>query len=108
MNLKPIAVAAIFVISGCSGATDSVKNTVIPTDLNKLETLRPAIESLPQEEKTLAYSWIARHKIPALFAAGKGITEGTTLGQAIEEERKTRQELEKEQARREAEKRTVR
>lgn len=43
------AVALTFLIMGCSGP----KDTPLPKELDKLETIKPAIEKLSQEDKDL-------------------------------------------------------
>ena len=78
------------ILTACSGP----KDTVIPRELDKMDSIKPAMEKLTVEEKELAASYIMRNtigaKLGALFGGkeGTGIPEGMTLGKAIEEQRK--------------------
>jgi hypothetical protein len=75
-------------------ACDNVKNTHLPQDLEKMESIKPAMEKLTPEEQELAGGYIIRHTIGAKMntifggAEGPGIPEGMTLGKAIVEQRK--------------------
>ena len=76
-------------IAGCSGP----KETPLPRELDKMESIKPAIEKLTEEERGLVAGYIMRHTLAAklgdLFgkAPGPGIPEGMTIGKAIEEQR---------------------
>lgn len=85
-----IALLFITVIVACS----SPKDTLLPRELDKMETIKPAIEKLTPDERELASRYVVRHtvgaKLGGLFGGieGPGIPEGMTLGGAIEEQRK--------------------
>lgn len=78
------------VLAACSGPRD----TPLPRDLDKIESIKPAMEKLSPEERTLVTGYIIRHTVGASLGAlfggkeGPGIPEGMTLGKAIEEQRK--------------------
>ncbi len=75
-------------------ACNSVKNTPLPQDLDKMESIKPAMEKLTPEERELAGGYIMRHtlgaKMKGIFGGveGPGIPDGMTIGKAIEEQRK--------------------
>lgn len=81
---------ACMMLAACSNP----KNTEIPQDIEQLEVLKPSMEKLTQEERELAGAYILRHTVAAKMAGvfggkeGPGIPPGTTLGKAIEEQRK--------------------
>ena len=85
-----IALLVAFLAVGC----DRPKETVIPRDIEKAESIRPAMEKLTQEERDLVAGYMLRQtvvaKLGGLFGgkAGAGIPEGMTIGKAIEEQRK--------------------
>lgn len=83
---KTIIVAAlVLVLSGCNGA----KNTEIPTDLQSMDSIKPEMEKLEPEERELVAGYIMRHTIGAAFGEKTdGIPKGTTIGAAIDEQRK--------------------
>lgn len=70
------------------------KDTPLPRELDKIESIKPAMEKLTPEERDLVAGYIVRHTISAklggLFGGkeGPGIPEGMTLGKAIDEQRK--------------------
>lgn len=73
---------------GCSNPRD----TPLPTDLAKMEALKPTIEKLQPEERELLAGYIVRHTIGAAFGTAFGvksdpIPEGMTIGKAIEAQR---------------------
>jgi hypothetical protein len=80
-------------------ACSNPHSKVIPKDQTKWETeLKPYIEKLSEEEKGLLVKYLMRTKMGEAFG-GQGMTEGTTIGQAIAKQR----EFEQEQARKEQE-----
>lgn len=89
MRILTILLCSI-VIAACSGP----KDTPLPRELDKMDTIKPAMEKLTAEERELAAGYIMRHTIGAklggLFGGkeGPGIPEGMTIGKAIEEQRK--------------------
>jgi len=88
---KAFALAlSCILLASCSSA----KNTPLPQDLEKMESIKPAMEKLTPEERELVAGYIMRHtlgaKMKGLFGGveGPGIPEGMTLGKAIEDQRK--------------------
>lgn len=80
--------AALLLIAGCSDP----KSTVIPSDLSKMDTLKPTMEKITEEERTLVTAYIFRHTMGSAITAAFGgkatpIPEGMTIGKAIEEQR---------------------
>ncbi|MFZ6843587.1 hypothetical protein [Undibacterium sp. RuTC16W] len=81
----------IFVIAlgACSKPTD----TVVPTSIDKMESIKPQIEKLTSEEKELFAKYVVRHTMGSAMGGMFGIKadpipEGITIGKAIDEERK--------------------
>ena len=103
MRILTILLVSI-VLAACSGP----KDTPLPRDLDKLDTIKPAMEKLTPEERELAAGYIMRHTIGAklggLFGGkeGPGIPEGMTLGKAIEEQRKFKADAAIEEAKQQA------
>lgn len=87
---RTVAVALICLFLA---ACNSAKNTPLPQNLDKMESIKPAMEKLAPEEKELLTGYIMRHTIGAkmkgLFGGteGPGIPKGMTIGKAIEEQR---------------------
>ena len=74
----------VIFLSACSDP----KSTVIPVDPDKWETsLKEPSAKLPEEEKRMLAAWIIRSKAKELFG-GEKMKDGTTIGQAIDEQRK--------------------
>ncbi len=84
---------AIIILCCILAACSNAKNTPIPQDLEKMDSIKPAMEKLTSEERELATAYIMRHTIGSVFSkafGGKdtgGVPEGMTLGKAIEEQR---------------------
>jgi hypothetical protein len=95
---------SLILLIACNGA----KNTLIPRDIDKMESIKPAMEKLTPEERELAAGYIMRHtlgaKLGGLFGVkeGPGIPEGMTLGKAIEEQRKFKADAALEEAKQQA------
>jgi hypothetical protein len=74
-------------------ACNSAKNTPLPQDLDKMESIKPAMEKLTPEERELAGGYIMRHTLGAAMSkalggtATPGIPEGMTIGKAIDDQR---------------------
>ena len=85
-----VVITCLMVLAGCSGP----KDTPLPRELEKMESIKSAMEKLPPEERQLVTGYIVRHTIGAklggLFGGkeGPGIPEGMTLGKAIDEQTK--------------------
>ena len=75
-------------------ACSSPKDALLPSSLDKMESIQPSLAKLTPEERELAAGYIMRHtigaKIGGLFGGkeGPGIPHGMTLGKAIDEQRK--------------------
>jgi hypothetical protein len=99
-----IVLLCVIVLAACSGP----KNTPLPRELDKMESIKPAMEKLTPEERELAAGYIMRHtigsKMRGLFGGkeGPGIPEGMTLGKAIDEQRKFRADATIEEAKQQA------
>lgn len=84
-----LMIAAASGLIACSGP----KDTPLPREISKMETIQPAMQKLAEDERTLVAGYIMRHTMGAalggLFGGkpGPGIPEGMTLGKAIEEQR---------------------
>lgn len=104
MRVNLLIVASFMALAACSGP----KDTPLPTDLQKMESIKPAMEKLTPEERELAAGYIMRYTIGAklggLFGGkeGPGIPEGMTLGKAIEEQRKFKADAALEEAKQQA------
>ena len=92
------------ILAACSGP----KDTPLPRELDKMESIKPAMEKLTPEERELAAGYIMRHTIGAklggLFGGkeGPGIPEGMTLGKAIDDQRKFKADAAIEEAKQQA------
>lgn len=99
-----IAILCLVVLAACSGP----KDTPLPRELDKMESIKPAMEKLTPEERELAASYIMRHtigsKMKGMFGGkeGPGIPEGMTLGKAIDEQRKFKADAAMEEAKQQA------
>lgn len=83
-------------LAACSGPRDEV----LPQDLEKLESIKPAIEKLPAEERELLARYIARRTFAQALGSGEGgIPAGTTIGKAVDEQRKVEADQKLEEAR---------
>jgi hypothetical protein len=73
---------------GCSNP----KDTKLPQDLSKIDTIKPSVEKLTPEEKELLGGYIMMRMMGTGPGATsdpktKAIPEGMTIGKAIEEQR---------------------
>ena len=104
MRTHLTALLCLIVLAACSGP----KDTLLPRELDKIESIKPAMEKLTPEERELAAGYIMRHTIGAklggLFGGkeGPGIPEGMTLGKAIDEQRKFKADVAIEEAKQQA------
>lgn len=103
MRILIILLSSI-VLAACSGA----KDTPLPRDLGKMDTIKSAMEKLTPEERELASGYIMRHTIGAKLVSifggkeGPGIPEGMTIGKAIDEQRKFKADAAIEEAKQQA------
>ena len=84
--MKRIAVLliAIAAICGCSKPTDAV----IPSDIATWDKdLTPELKKLPDADREKVAAYLMRAKMGEVFG-GKGIPPGTTIGQALEAQKK--------------------
>lgn len=81
-NILMAGVISLFLV-GCSNP----KSAKIPTDPEKWEELKPQIEKLNEEDKKLLTQFLMRKGMGAAFG-GDGIEPGTTVGDAIKEQKK--------------------
>jgi hypothetical protein len=84
--LRGAAVAAIgaMLLAGCSNP----KSTVIPAESAKWDTIAPSLQKLKDEDRRLAAAYMLRMSLGGAFGANAGISPGTTIGQAIENQKK--------------------
>lgn len=77
------AVSMVFILAACTKPTD----TVIPTDASKWEgDFAQSIKSLPEADKALLAGYLMRAKLGEAFG-GKPMPVGTTVGQALEDQK---------------------
>lgn len=103
MRRLTLALIAALSLVACSGP----KDTPLPRELNKMDTIKPALDKLPGEDRELVAGYVMRHTIGAAMSAmggkaGEGIPEGMTIGKAIEEQRKFVADAKLEEAKQEA------
>lgn len=104
MRVSLLVLASLMALAACGGP----KDTPLPKDLEKMESIKPAMEKLTPEERELAAGYIMRHtvgaKLGGLFGGkeGPGIPEGMTLGKAIEEQREFKADAALEEAKQQA------
>ncbi|MEN5338943.1 hypothetical protein ABE583_02975 [Stenotrophomonas sp. TWI143] len=89
MRKAALTLTMAALLAGCSGP----KDTVIPSDPSKLETIKSSVEKLPPDDQALVAAYVMRRVMQSALAggnqAGKApIPEGTTIGAAIEEQKK--------------------
>lgn len=97
-----VLLISVSLLAACSKATD----TVIPSDMSTWDKeLAPVVKKLDEAEQKLLVAYVARKKMAEVFSGNKeAIPFGTTVGQAIEEQRKWQADFEKAQAEAKAEK----
>ena len=86
--MRWIAPLLLLALAACSGPRD----TPLPKDISKMDTIKPAMEKLSPEDKELVAGYIMRHTVGAAFGAAFGvkadpIPDGMTIGKAIDEQR---------------------
>ncbi len=81
---KSLAVVAItLLVAACSKPQD----TIIPSEMSKWDSeLAPQVKKLSEEDQKLAIGYITRAKLGEVFG-GKGVAFGTTLGDAINQQK---------------------
>ncbi len=104
MRTRLTILLCLLSLAACSGP----KDTPLPHDLNKMDSIKPAMEKLIPEERELVAGYIMRYtigaKLSGLFGGkeGPGIPEGMTIGKAIEEQRKFKADAAVEEAKQQA------
>jgi hypothetical protein len=70
-------------------ACSDPKNTALPDDISKIESIRPDVEKLKPEEKQLLAGYLMRRGIANILPGGTKNTTmtATTIGQAIEQQK---------------------
>lgn len=96
MHRVPYALA--FIVAGFLVGCTGPKDTAVPKELDKIESIRPSLAKLTEEERELFAGYMVRQtvgaKLGGLFGGtpGPGIPDGMTIGKAIEEQRKFKAE----------------
>jgi hypothetical protein len=84
MKTKFFIAIALLTLIACSDP----KETVIPTDIGTWDkALKPSIEKLNDDEKKMFLGFTMRAKMGEVLG-GKGIESGTTVGKAIDQQKK--------------------
>ncbi len=95
----------IVIILACTiTACTDPKDTVLPSDISTWESnesLKESVQKLTDEEKKLLAAYAMRAGLSSAFG-GKGISEGTTIGQAIDVQNQWIQEQQSQKAKQEA------
>lgn len=86
MKIKISILACAVLLAACTRPTE----VIIPTDTSKWDTeLAPTVKKLSEEDRKLLTGYLMRAKLSETFSKGAGgIPLGTTIGQAIEEQKK--------------------
>ncbi len=79
----PLLLCLTLFATGCSNP----KSEIIPVDSNQMSKIVPAVQKLSEEEKGLFTGYITRKTVAGSFG-GEGLKAGTTIGQAIEDQKK--------------------
>ena len=83
MNRVALAIAAAIILAGCSP-----KGTVIPTDPSKWDQLSDKAKGLSDDDRRLLAAYLIRESVGAALTGGKpNIPPGTTIGQAIADQK---------------------
>lgn len=79
-----LALASSILLAGCNGA----KSKVIPSDPQKWDQMANDAKSLSEEDRKALTSYLMRMGMASAFSGGKGgIPPGTTIGEAISQQR---------------------
>lgn len=80
--------AILITLCACSKPTD----TIVPTSIDKFDSIKPQLEKLTTEQRELFGQYVLRHTLGAALGGMFGIKaepipEGITIGKAIDEQR---------------------
>lgn len=83
-----VVLGLVAVLAGCSNP----KGTVLPTQIDKMDTIKPAMEKLSVDDRQLVTAYVMRHTLGTSLGGLFGvkadpIPEGMTIGKAIDEQR---------------------
>lgn len=84
---------AAIVITALLVACSDPKNTPLPREIDKMESIKPVMEKLSEEERKLVAGYLMRHTVGTalggIFGQKKAdpMPDGMTIGKAIEEQR---------------------
>lgn len=93
--MKKVAIAMFvgLLLAGCSQ-----KGTVIPSDPAKWDKISSAAKGLNDEDRRLLGGYMARQTLSAAFGGKGGIPPGTTIGQAITDQKKFEADAKRQEA----------
>ncbi|RZJ26116.1 MAG: hypothetical protein EOO54_03990 [Haliea sp.] len=84
MKHVAVVIIAVAAMCGCSKPTDAV----IPSDMTTWDKeLAPELKKLPDEDREKVAAYLIRAKMGEVFG-GKGVPLGTTIGQALDGQKK--------------------
>jgi len=84
---KRIFLLVVFCVTATIGACSRAKDAVIPADPAKWSSLGDVTKDLSAEDKRLLGTYLMRKSFAGALAQGNGIPPGTTVGEAIDDQR---------------------
>lgn len=97
MRITILAIGLALCLAG-AGCSDP-KSTKLPADVAQWDTLKPQLDKLSPEDRELFTGFAMRKAFKGtLLGAASGNTDGTTVGQAIENQRNFKAAYEKQEA----------
>ena len=87
---KPVRPTFAILLLVATVACSNPKNTKIPKDLSKIDTLKPALSKLTEEERALFGSYMMTHLMgtaPGSAGSSNPVPEGMTIGKCIQEQK---------------------
>lgn len=79
----------VLILSILAVACSDPKSTKLPLEMEKWDSIKPKLEKLSEDEKGLFTGYAMRKAMKgSIFATQSGTTEATTIGEAIEAQRK--------------------
>ena len=85
MPVSLIILMCLILLGACRGAKDT-KETLIPQHIATTDSINSVMEKLTPEERDLAFGYIMRQTVGE--KGGPGIPHGMTIGKAITEQQK--------------------